>query len=201
MDRNVQILARYLPGDAPQIIAKWINLYKVEFKISKSRSTKLGDYRPPHGGKIHRISINHNLNPYSFLITAIHEFAHLTCWNRYQFRVKPHGEEWKNEYRNLMEPWFELDIFPEAIQRSLLDYMDNPAASSCTDLKLMRILTTYDKTREDAFLVESLPLGTHFKYKDGRIFIKGEKIRKRYKCMEVSSERIYLFNPLTTVTV
>jgi SprT protein len=45
-----------------------------------ARSSKLGDYRPPQRGLPHRISVNHNLNQHEFLITLIHEMAHLLCW-------------------------------------------------------------------------------------------------------------------------
>jgi len=38
-----------------------------------------------------------------------------------------------------------------------------------------------------------------FKLKDGRIFRKEEKLRKRYKCTEISSKRVYLFSPVAEV--
>ena len=199
MDRNIQILDHYLPPEAAPVIATWINRYQVELKISKSRQTKLGDYRAPFQGKPHRISINHNLNPYSFLITLIHEFAHLTCWNVHQFKVKPHGEEWKQEFKKLMMPWIENNFFPKEIQHGLLGYMQNPAASSCTDLHLMRVLEKFDFVKHDQYSLETLAPGTIFQIKDGRIFIKGEKLRKRYRCMEKKTKRVYLFNPLTKV--
>jgi len=188
-----------LPPDSSIQIAEWINHFKVELKISKSRQSKLGDYRPPHQGKPHRISINYNLNPYSFLITLIHEFAHLTCWNKHQFRVKPHGEEWKIEFKILMDPWIEKGIFPAEIKEGLIRYIHNPAASSCTDLRLMRVLNQYDFSKPNEFSLESLAPGTHFRIKDGRVFIKGEKLRKRYKCLEPKTRKLYLFNPLAKV--
>jgi len=201
LDRNVQILDNYLPPDAAGQIAQWINLYQVELKITKSRLTKLGDYRAPYQGKPHRISINYNLNPYSFLITLIHEFAHLTCWNRHKFRVKPHGEEWKSEFKTLMMPWIEKNYFPEALKSGLLRYMQNPAASSCTDLHLMRILETFDNAKPNQYCLEDLKPGSIFQIKDGRIFTKGERLRKRYRCMENKTRRIYLFNPLAKVFI
>jgi SprT protein len=199
LDRNIQILEQYLPPRSSAPIAQWINIYQVELKITRSRQTKLGDYRAPHQGKPHRISINYNLNPYSFLITLIHEFAHLTCWNKYQFKVKPHGEEWKSEYKILMNPWVEENFFPEEIRLGLRSYMNNPFASSCTDLKLMRVLEQYDMPRTDIYSLESLARGTLFQIKDGRIFTKGDKLRKRFRCTQYLTNRIYLFNPLAKV--
>jgi hypothetical protein len=199
LDRNIQILENYLPPEAAPQIARWINLYQVELKITRSRQSKLGDYRAPFKGKPHRISINHNLNPYSFLITLIHEFAHLTCWNLHNFRVKPHGEEWKREFKTLMMPWIEKNYFPDDVKQGLLNYMQNPAASSCTDLHLMRTLEKFDFAKQNQYTLESLEPGTEFKIKDGRIFTKGDQLRKRYRCIENKTRRIFLFNPLAKV--
>lgn len=201
MDRNIQTLETYLPAEAAPIIARWINRFQVELKISRTRHTKLGDYRPPYAGKPHRISVNYNLNPFSFLITLIHEFAHLTCWNKHQFRVKPHGEEWKQEFRELMMPWLDKSFFPPDVQQGLFQYMNNPAASSCTDLGLMRILEQYDFAHLNQFSLESLPAGTVFQIRDGRVFTKGAQLRKRYRCVENKTQRIYLFNPLAKVSL
>jgi len=48
-------------------------------------------------------------------------------------------------------------------------------------------------------LLKKLPAKAMFKLKDGRIFRKEEKLRKRYKCIEVHSKRIYLFSPVAEV--
>jgi SprT protein len=82
--KNVDLLAQYMPPEAAPIIAKWIDYFHCEFKISKNRATKLGDYRHPFKGAGHRISVNHNLNAYAFLVTTVHEFAHLLTWNEYK---------------------------------------------------------------------------------------------------------------------
>lgn len=188
-----------MPEEAAPIISNWINDTGCLFKISRSRSSKLGDYRAPFRGSPHRISVNYNLNPYSFLITTIHEFAHLQTWNKHQHRVKPHGTEWKNHFKQLMDPFLKLSIFPADIKQAILNYMENPAASSCTDLHLFRTLKAYDTAKSTALTVESLEDGHYFALKNGRSFQRIGKIRKRYKCMELSTRRIYLFNPIAEV--
>lgn len=188
-----------MPEEAAPIISKWINHTHCLFKISRSRSTKLGDYRAPYRGSPHRISVNHDLNSYSFLITTIHEFAHLQTWNKYQHRVKPHGAEWKNNFKELMRPFLELNIFPTDVSQAIHRYMENQAASSCTDLHLFRTLKLYDTVKSSALTVESLEDGHFFKLKNGRSFQRIEKIRKRYKCMELTSKRMYLFHPIAEV--
>lgn len=188
-----------MPEEAAPIISNWINDTGCLFKISRSRSSKLGDYRAPFRGSPHRISVNYDLNPYSFLITTIHEFAHLQTWNKHQHRVKPHGTEWKNHFKQLMDPFLKLSIFPADIKQAILNYMENPAASSCTDLHLFRTLKAYDTAKSTALTVESLEDGHYFALKNGRSFQRIGKIRKRYKCMELSTRRIYLFNPIAEV--
>ncbi len=188
-----------MPEEAAPIISNWINDTGCLFKISRSRSSKLGDYRAPFRGSPHRISVNHDLNPYSFLITTIHEFAHLQTWNKHQHRVRPHGSEWKDHFKQLMDPFLKLSIFPADIKQAILNYMENPAASSCTDLHLFRTLKAYDTAKSSALTVESLEDGHYFALKNGRSFQRIGKIRKRYKCMELSTRRIYLFNPIAEV--
>lgn len=194
-------LSKYMPASAAPIISQWITDSKCLFRISRTRASKLGDYRPPHGGQGHRISVNHNLNAYAFLITTIHEFAHLKTWNHYQNKVRPHGKEWKIHFRQLMQPFIRTGIFPADVDAALARYMDNPAASSCTDLNLFRILKKYDIQNNGMKAVEQLAEDTIFALKNGRVFQKKEKIRKRYRCVELKTQRIYLFSPIAEVTV
>ena len=199
MSETAEILKNYMPGEAAPLIARWINHYQVTIKVSRGRRTKLGDYRHPFGVQGHRISINYNLNPYAFLITLVHEFGHLLTYNRYKNRVKPHGTEWKLAFRELMDPFLDMQVFPIELQNQLKGYLDNPAASSCSDLNLMRILERYDQVHPDQLNIESIVHGELFYTADGRCFRKGEKLRKRFKCQELKTKRFYLFNPLAKV--
>ena len=184
----------------PQI-AVWIIEFDFKLKITKERSTKLGDYTSPHDGLNHTITINHNLNPYSFFITLVHEIAHLKTYNEYRNRVLPHGEEWKQSFRDLMIPFLSTDKLPIDVLYALRKYLQNPAAASCSDDTLMRTLKLYDTqdTNGHLILLEHLPYRTHFLYNGSRIFEKGEKLRKRYRCKEISTGTVYLFSPLAEV--
>lgn len=188
-----------MPPEAAPLISRWIDYFKCEFKISRNRNSKFGDYRAPFEGKGHRISVNYDLNAYAFLVTTIHEFAHLYTWNEHQHKVKPHGTEWKSNFKKMMQPFFEQHIFPPDVEQAIAKYLNNPAASSCSDLNLYRSLRKYDTPKPLAVTVEKLPFKTLFKLKDGRIFSKEEKLRKRFKCIEVSTRRVYLFSPVAEV--
>ena len=193
-------LSKYMPDAAAPIISQWINDTVCRFKITKSRSSKLGDYRAPFRGNPHQITVNHDLNPYAFLMTTVHEFAHLKTYQDFKGTVKPHGEEWKNNFKSLIQPFLKLNVFPADIVVAINAYMQNPAASSCTDLNLYRILKKYDKEVSSVFkVIEELPEQSIFKMKNGRTFQKMEKVRKRYKCLELATKKMYLFHPVAEV--
>jgi len=194
-----EILKNYMPEAAAPVIAKWIDYFQCEFKVSRNRGTKFGDYRSPFGGKGHRISVNFNLNIYAFLVTTVHEFAHLYTFNQHQHKAKPHGAEWKSNFKRMMKPFFEMEIFPADMAQVIRNYLDNPAASSCSDLTLFRALKKYDVKEASVISVEKIPANGLFKWKDGRVFRREERLRKRYRCVEVNTNRVYLFNPVAEV--
>ncbi len=192
-------LASYVPDGSFEPVLQYIIDYKVQLTITRSRTTVLGDYRHAHQGKNHRISVNGDLNKYSFLITLLHEIAHLITFEKHGNRVQPHGQEWKMFFGNLLVVFTQKNIFPEDVQQTLLRSINNPAASSCGDEKLLRVLKKYDERKEGIFFVEQITQGEKFKIKGNRIFEKGEKIRKRFKCKEIATGKWYLFSPVSEV--
>jgi SprT protein len=200
LDRNQSILYKYIPEKAVPVISDWIYSFDFKLKIKKSRLSKYGDYRPPFKGENHLITINYDMNKYAFLITLVHEIAHLSNWNKHKDTVKPHGDEWKLHYKLLMQQFLTPEIFPADVIVALRKYMNNPAASSCSDINLLRVLKRYDD-RQTTVLLEEVPLGATFAYNTDRYFLKGEQVRKRFKCKEVKTNRMYLFNPLTEVAI
>ena len=196
--RNSEILKKYLPEETVMLISEWIIEFDFKLKITKERKTRLGDYNSPRGDLNHTITINYNLNKYAFLITLVHEVAHLVTFNEHKNTVNPHGTEWKRNFQKLMQPFLTPDIFPLEVFAALRKYLQNPAASSCSDIHLLRTLKLHDEDNSTIFL-EHLPIHTVFLYNGSRVFKKGERIRKRYKCIEIKSGVIFLFNPITEV--
>lgn len=192
-------LSKYLPAEAIKAVFDLIELHQVHLRISKARSTKLGDYRPTHKGEPHRISINHNLNEYSFLITLIHEIAHLVVHKKYGFRVKPHGFEWKITYKELMHPFLVLDVFPNDLHKELNKFLKNAKASSYSSTALVRLLRTYDDEQLPGVPIEEIAINSTFKTINNQHYKVIEKRRKRYKCLNIDNKRLYLFDPLVHV--
>jgi SprT protein len=187
-------LRSFLPDGSFEDVHHYLIHYKVHLTVTRQRQSILGDYRHAHQGKTHRISINGNLNKYSFLITLLHELAHLFTYERFGHRVQAHGQEWKDEFKKILTQFLQKKIFPADVESTLMHSLKNPAASSCGDEKLLRVLRNYDPKKEGHVLVEQLQAGEKFMIKDGRVFIRGEKQRTRIKCMEVATKKWYLFS-------
>jgi hypothetical protein len=192
-------LAAYLPEGSFQMVERYLLDHHVHLTITRSRSTLLGDYRPAHRGRNHRISVNGDLNRYAFLITLLHELAHLLTFLQHGNSVAAHGREWKSMFGSMLAKFISAGIFPPAIHAALAASLDNPAASSCADVELMRVLRSYDAVRSGLCLVEELLPNDRFRIKGGRIFRRGEVQRKRIRCIEEPSGRIYLFSPVYEV--
>ena len=192
-------LRRWIPSAAAPLILEYLNHYRVHLTITRERKSVLGDYRHATRDQNHRISVNGNLNPWSFLITLIHELAHLVTFMEYGGRVQSHGKEWKAIYRKMLEEFIRLSIFPPDILAALKKNLHDLPASSCADEGLMRVLRGYDETPGDLMLVEQIAEGACFSLEDNRVFRKGKKLRKRYQCMEVATGKLYLFSPIYEV--
>ena len=192
-------LEAFLPPGTYDAVVQYLVYYKVHLTVARERKSILGDYRHRTALKAHRISVNGNLNEYSFLITLIHELAHLLQFEQYGNNVMAHGREWKIIFGQLLAQFVQKGVFPDDIKIALQRSLEDAAASSCADDGLQRVLKKYDKRPDGLILIEDLPEHTLFKTGDGRIFQKGERLRKRFKCTEVLTKKMYLFSPVYEV--
>jgi hypothetical protein len=194
----LEYLSKFIPPAAIPRVLEFLHQYKVHLTITRERKSILGDYRHATTDKNHRISVNGNLNPYAFLITLIHELAHLVTFIQFGHRVSPHGREWKDLYAMLLKDFLGKEIFPAVVEQSLKQSMHDLPASSCADEGLMRVLKKFDRDN-GMVMVEQLPEGQLFDIGEGRIFKKGKKLRKRFQCVEVETGKLYLFSPIYEV--
>jgi len=192
-------LRRFIPEESAQKAMDYLVHYKVHLTITRERKTVLGDYRHPTLNKTHRISVNGNLNKYAFLITLIHELAHLVAFLKFGNKIQAHGREWKRVYGEMLLDFMQLPVFPNDIRVSLANSLHDLPASSCADESLMRVLRNYDAKKPGQLLVEQVAEGKLFDIGQGRIFKKGKKLRKRYQCVEIKTGKLYLFSPVYEV--
>ncbi len=183
-------IKEYLPEACVGLVIDLLNKYPHQLKIVNKRETKHGDFRLTKD-KRYQITINNSLNQYQFLLTLIHEIAHLVTHINHK-RVLPHGKEWKQNFQHLMLPFLQPTIFPQELLPYLANYLKNPKASTDTDVKLSLAMKQFSEKSDKSFIFE-IPFGTDFIFKN-RTFRRGNKRRTRYECLELNSKRLYLFN-------
>ncbi len=188
------ILTKYLPERAIVPCLRLIKETSVHLKIVDQRVTRHGDYRKMPNGS-HQITVNATLNKYRFLITLVHEIAHLVAFEEFGRSIKPHGLEWKKTFQYMMLPFIRPEIFPMGLLPLLARHFKNPKASSDTDAQLSLALKSFDLQHPDRSYVFELPFGSVFRIYNGKLFKKGNKRVKRYECIEMATGKVYVFQP------
>ncbi len=199
-EHPMSALAAYIPESSFEDVVHYINLYKVHLTVTKKRKSVLGDYRHNSIDKNHRISINGNLNKFEFLITLLHEIAHLLTFEQFGNRVDAHGKEWKLHYKTLLMHFIQKEIFPKDVHKELLKTLHNPAATANGETHLLTVLRNYNVVKNINILtVQEIAEGVLFETEKGKIFKRGAKRRKRFECLEVNSGRLYSFSAIAEV--
>tara|TARA_B100000767_G_C19760313_1_gene534859 strand:+ start:1728 stop:2351 length:624 start_codon:yes stop_codon:yes gene_type:complete len=191
-------LREFIPEGFVTYVSNLLGATNVLFRIVAPRKTKLGDFRIPSNYMSYpQITINNNLNPYAFLITTLHEIAHLHTYLRYNQRVKPHGKEWKFEFQQILRPLLLDAEFPDILKNCLKNTIQNTKAASCSDIALSRALRQFDRQKKGIAL-EEIQAGAHF-ILNKKSFKKGKLRRTRYLCSELNSGKAYLIHALAEV--
>jgi hypothetical protein len=193
-----KIISRYVPEKAIGYCTHLWDQYRFNFKVSRTRRSKLGDYKFNPADKNHYITVNGSLNEYAFLITYIHEVAHLVHHVQKGRNNPPHGPAWKSAFRELMSPMLNIEIFPVDIYKVLAKHMLNPKASSQSDIKLVRVLAAYDKKALGTLTLDKISSGELFEL-NNKVFKKIEKKRTRSVCIELNSGKRYLVSEMAPV--
>jgi hypothetical protein len=168
------------------------------FKVTRKRNSKLGDYRYNPVDRSHAISVNHDLNKYSFLITYVHEVAHLLTTERNGRKASPHGSAWQANFRELMEPVLSDLVFPSDILTLLKKHMRKPKASTYSDARLLHALRTYDEHPSDLIPLAQLDEGDIFEF-NNMMYQKIQLRRTRVLCQQSGTSRKYLISKMALV--
>lgn len=197
-EKLYRIFQRHVPENAVHYCLDLWSAKPFHFRVTRKRNSKLGDYRfDPNNGS-HAISVNHDLNQYSFLITYIHEVAHLLTKERNGRRVPPHGKAWQKNFQELMEPVLSDLIFPVEILQPLKKHMRKPKASTYSDSKLLDILRKFDENPSDLTPLEQLDEGDIFEF-NHKMYQKIHLRRTRVLCQQAGTSRKYLISKMAMV--
>lgn len=197
--RFEQIISKYIPRMAVPVCVQYWEKEPFSFKVTRMRKSKIGDYRFNHKTGQHEITVNGSLNQYAFLITYVHEVAHLWQYQQFGANKPPHGRQWKTLFQQLMDPFLKADIFPLDLLVYLTRHMQNPKASSQSDPILTKLLRKYDeKNTPNELYLEDLTEGDSFQL-NGRTFTKLRKRRTRSVCVEERTGRKFLISELARI--
>ena len=199
-ETSLSFLDKFLPPGAYAQVAPFFQTHTIYLTLTYDRKSVLGDYRhPTRDVPHHRISINTTLNPYSFLITLLHELAHMFTYMHFGNKPSPHGKEWKTEFRHILVPFLGQRLFPPDVEKALLAYIHDPAASTCTDPALYKALYRYDEHKPGAKLIDELTVNQQFQTEDGQLYQVVERLRTRTKCRNLANGKMYLFQGIVEV--
>ncbi|MGB3848436.1 MAG: hypothetical protein WA958_00600 [Tunicatimonas sp.] len=185
-------LRRHVPAKALRYCITLQCIYGFSLRISPPRRSKWGDYRcrKSKHGVHHSISVNANLNIYAFLITYLHEVAHLRATQQHGFNLPPHGAHWKSCFRQLLVPVLTGTVFPTEILEALRQYAKNPRASTGAHPQLTLALQHYDRPTAQVAL-NSVPVGKQFTFRS-RPYVKIKVRRTRALCEDTLNRKQYL---------
>lgn len=190
---SVAVLEKFLPVNALSFLQIWFGVYPCHLKITKSRNSKLGDYRKLPDTS-HQITINGTLEPQLFFFVLTHELAHLIAFEKYGRRISPHGKEWKDTFREMLLE--SINVYQEDLKPIILRFSRSPKANFMASPELVKYF--HRETEEGMVFIENLQIGESFAYKNENFVIE-EAAKKRYLCKNLNSGRKYYFKCLAQV--
>jgi len=199
---SLDLLAPLLPPGTLDYVARLLDRDDLLLRLARPRRSILGDHRPPgRQVRVHRISLNADLNPYALLTTLVHEVAHVDAWDRRGRRpARPHGHEWQRAYAERLEPLVATAVLPRDVREALARSLARPRAATCSDRELLLALSRHDRDAGGRVFVETVAVGTLFRVDDGTVFLAGPMLRTRRRCFGWPDGQEYRVHGLARVT-
>lgn len=191
MSPDLDLISPLLPEGAVALASSWLQIPGLSLRLNRRRSHRLGAFQRHRDGTM-SIMMNIHQDEYAFLITLAHEVAHMQVYMRYGSAVAPHGKEWKSACRDLMMEAVRLPELPDDIREVMLAIARLPKSTHFSDKVVSRVLLRYSPVHAGQNLLCDLPAGVRFAMPNGKIYIKGEKNRTRYRCKLDGTSRFYL---------
>jgi hypothetical protein len=204
-DYLLALLAQKVPAYGMQIVSELVRKHDFAFRFAASRRSKLGDFTRTASGQV-MLTVNADLAPELFLVTFLHEVAHLQATENRKRREPPHGIRWQNAFGLLLQTLCSQAEGSMAVplRDALLAHSKAPTATLHADEALAGILLPAvmpDTTSNEGMsLVERLRTGMAFSYR-GRAFLMSGKLSKRHYATELQSGKLYSFSSQCRVRI
>ena len=190
----IQSLEKYLPQNTLEYLKIWFSDYYIHIKVTRNRNSKLGYYRKLPDNS-HEITVNSTLTPQLFFFVLTHELAHLIAFEKYGRKISPHGNEWKETFRNMLMD--SLEIYDEELKPIIIKFSKSPKANFMASPDLVRYFHT-EKQDDTLHFIEQLQKGEFFIYRNEKYLLEG-LVKKNYLCKNLATGRKYSFKPLARV--
>ncbi len=191
---SIRSLEKYLPQNTLQYLQVWFADYHIHIKVTRNRDSKLGDYRKLPD-RSHEITINSTLVPQLFFFVLTHELAHLIAFEKYGRKIAPHGNEWKETFRQML--LHSIDVYEEGLRPVIVKFSKSPKANFMASPDLVKYFHVENQDDKLVF-IENLTKGDLFTYRNEKYLLEG-LIKKNYLCKHLSTGRKYSFRPLARV--
>lgn len=189
--KQISLLIKdYFPETVIDFVAKQIISYNLRLIISRKRLSRLGVFRPSKISKRHVISVNGDLDKNLFFLVYLHELAHLIVWNNYNRRVAPHGKEWKEEFRKIIINSLNLNHFDEETKLYVINCLKKPNFHRAITREMYE--SDKENLQSDLMRLKNIPENSTFTLSNGRTFKIINKIRTRYRCLDIKNGKYYL---------
>ena len=129
---------------ASLLLDHWVTEFNAELILTPERLSVHGNCRFLSHSRSSKITVNKSANIYRMLITLVHEIAHAKTFLEFGMLNRPHGQQWKDNYINLMNELKVLKIFPYDLEIAIERHFRNPKFTDCVDPAFSRILKQYD---------------------------------------------------------
>ncbi|WPO82718.1 SprT-like domain-containing protein [Chryseobacterium sp. JJR-5R] len=191
---SIRSLEKYLPQNTLQYLKVWFADYHIHIKVTRNRDSKLGDYRKLPD-RSHEITVNSTLAPQLFFFVLTHELAHLIAFEKYGRKIAPHGNEWKETFRQMLLQ--SLTVYEENLRPIIIKFSKSPKANFMASPDLVKYFHIENQDDKHVF-IESLTKGDLFTYRNEKYLLEG-LIKKNYLCRHLATGRKYSFKPLARV--
>ncbi|GAB0154862.1 SprT-like domain-containing protein [Chryseobacterium sp. Alg-005] len=191
---SIQALEKYLPLHTLQYLKIWFSDYYIHIKITRNRDSKLGDYRKLPDNS-HEITINSTLAPQLFFFVLTHELAHLIAFEKYGRKISPHGQEWKETFRQMLLQ--SIEVYEDDLKPIIVKFSKSPKANFMSSPELVKYFHI-EKQDDKLQFIQELEKGEYFIYRREKYLLEG-LIKKNYLCKNLATGRKYSFKPLARV--
>lgn len=181
-------LSGHIPDNALPYINQFVEGYSVCVVVSGLRHA-LGKFQVRPKLKLYRIVMQKGLSKPLFLFVLLHEIAHLRIYFRHRRTVKPHGIEWREEYKSLLLNVLPSPVFPPDISARIYLGLSDPRLKFLTDPDFIHCFEDFN----DTVSLYKLPVNTRFFAFPNRTMKLVQNINDwEYVALDLKNDRKYI---------